>query len=523
MPLGNFTVTDVNFYVTENQNIAGVQSNALITLTPNTGYQIEATDFSFQTPVPLAINQGASYFQQNGANVELVAVFVDPTLMPSADLEIPLCVRGFDQLISITLSGTYTVTTSNATPTTNGTYSASGEFNTTQTVLTKTFLAASGYYFYTLPTATINTGEIEAYNITNTTTTDSGSNIVSSTFDVAYTFPISSVAGDSINFTANAIEIFVGTTYINSYQVTKAPLGQFGATRSMQIYGDPGANYTLVISPSAGADLTNVTGVIDSTGSVVIETVFPSVSASETYTYTLSGDLNPSNICATGCPLTATFTVEQVTNIDLTFRMTSTNANVLVDSNSAHTQTLSANQTFNGIYYTASISVSSQNGAVLAQSSAPAFTDMTPITAQDGSTNSGTYYTISEFIPTVSSWNKYTIEFAYTLNNSGSADVINTLDLDSFITAIIPTPIAYVAGGSTANELSACASSDATYDFYFEGNAIEFGSVVYTDSGLSNIFVGDSGYYRVDANNNIAHQSLQINSTGTVITHTICP
>jgi hypothetical protein len=112
MPLGNFTVTDVNFYVTENQNIAGVQSNALITLTPNTGYQIEAADFSFQSPVPPAINQGASYFQQNGANVELVAVFVDPTLMPSADLEIPLCVRGFDQLIGITLSGTYAVATS---------------------------------------------------------------------------------------------------------------------------------------------------------------------------------------------------------------------------------------------------------------------------------------------------------------------------------------------------------------------------------------------------------------------------
>ena len=522
MPLGNFTVTDVNFYVTENQNIAGVQSNALITLTPNTGYQIEAADFSFQSPVPPAINQGASYFQQNGANVELVAVFVDPTLMPSADLEIPLCVRGFDQLISITLSGTYAVTTSNATPTANGTYSASGEFNTTQTVLTKTFTATSGYYFYTLPTATVSTGELSNYAITNTTATDSNSNITSSTFVVDYTFPTANVTGDNINFVANAIEIFVGTTYINSYQVTRSPLGQFGATRSMQIYGDPGANYTLVVSPSAGADLTNVTGVIDSTGNVIIETVFPSVSADETYTYTLSGDLNPSNICAVGCSQVATFTVEQVTDMNLTFRLTSTNANVLVDSNSTYTQVLAANQTFNEISYSILISVSPQNGAVIAETTTPTTSSMTPLTAQDGATNGGTYYTITAFTPLIASiTNQYTLRLTYVLSNSGSTDVINTLNLDSFITATIPpTPTGYTAGASTVFS-AVCGSTGIAHTFYFTGDNIAIGVTTYTDYTLSNIFVGTGGYYRID--NSGFTQAAQINSFGEITSLSLCP
>ena len=299
-------------------------------------------------------------------------------------------------------------------------------------------------------------------------------------------------------------------------------MGQFGATRSMQIYGDPGANYTLVVSPSAGADLTNVTGVIDSTGNVIIETVFPTVSADETYTYTLSGDLNPSNICAVGCPQVATFTVEQVTDMNLTFRLTSNNANVLVDSNSTYTQVLAANQAFNEISYSLLISVSPQNGAVIAETTTPTAGNMTPLTAQDGATNGGTYYTITAFTPLIASiTNQYTLRVTYVLSNSGSTDVINTLNLDSFITATIPpTPTMYTAGASTVFN-AVCGSTDLTHQFYFTGNNIAVNATVYTNSGLSTIFVGNGGYYRID--NSPAVSAAQINNFGKITSLSLCP
>ena len=48
------------------------------------------------------------------------------------------------------------------------------------------------------------------------------------------------------------------------------------------------------------------------------------------------------------------------------------------------------------------------------------------------------------------------------------------------------------------------------------------GVTVYTDSGLSTIFVGNSGYYRVDSVD--ATRSIQINASGVIINNmALCP
>jgi hypothetical protein len=220
-----------------------------------------------------------------------------------------------------------------------------------------------------------------------------------------------------------------------------------------------------------------------------------------------------------GCPQVATFTVEQVTDMNLTFRLTSTNANVLVDSNSTYTQALAANQTFNEISYSILISVSPQNGAVIVETTTPTTSSMTPLTAQDGATNGGTYYTITAFTPQMASiTGQYTLRLTYVLSNSGSTDVINTLNLDNFITATIPAM--YTAGASTVFN-AVCSSTDLAHQFYFTGNNIAVNATVYTDSGLSTIFVGDGGYYRID--NSGFQQAAQINSFGKITSLLLCP
>jgi hypothetical protein len=84
------------------------------------------------------------------------------------------------------------------------------------------------------------------------------------------------------------------------------------------------------------------------------------------------------------------------------------------------------------------------------------------------------------------------------------------------------TPLANPAGASTTSSNGACNSSDLTYNFYFEENIIVEGATVYTNSSLGNIFVGDSGWYRVDSVD--ATRAMQINNFGKIIGFmALCP
>jgi hypothetical protein len=84
------------------------------------------------------------------------------------------------------------------------------------------------------------------------------------------------------------------------------------------------------------------------------------------------------------------------------------------------------------------------------------------------------------------------------------------------------TPLLNSASTSYSNDLNACASTDVPNSFYFTGNIIQPGVTVYTDVGLSTIFVGNSGHYRVDSVD--ATRSIQINSLGVIINSmSLCP
>ena len=83
-------------------------------------------------------------------------------------------------------------------------------------------------------------------------------------------------------------------------------------------------------------------------------------------------------------------------------------------------------------------------------------------------------------------------------------------------------PLLNSASTSYSNDLGACASTDITNSFYFTGNIIQPGVTVYTDVGLSNIFIGNGDHYRVDSTD--ATRSIQINQFGVIINNmALCP
>ena len=326
MPIENFTVTDVNFLVTENQNIAGVQPNALITLTPDFGYQITATDFGFQVPVPTAINQNASFFQQNGANVELIAVFTNPTLMPSNNLEIPLCISGFATEIGFSISGSVNINTSFSTPLEQIVpYSNTGELSETEVVFTETITADTNYYFFTEPAMGITTGNAANYAITNSKVYNIDNQLTSITFSVSYTYPNADVTGDLLQINATAIPIIVATDYVNAYNIDQSTIPANGDTRVLSLIGDPGSVFTVILNEIGTGNATtlanNVT--MPATGTYSIPGItFPVATANaDPYTIVISGDINP-NIANSGADVLLNFT--QLAQVTFTIQATAT-------------------------------------------------------------------------------------------------------------------------------------------------------------------------------------------------------
>ena len=66
-----------------------------------------------------------------------------------------------------------------------------------------------------------------------------------------------------------------------------------------------------------------------------------------------------------------------------------------------------------------------------------------------------------------------------------------------------------------------CNSTDLSLKFYITGNDIAVNATVYKNSGLSTIFVGNGGYYRIDDSG--FQQAAQINSLGEITSLSLCP
>jgi hypothetical protein len=328
MAFNNFTVNIVSFSETAGDDWTIANPSVSLTITPNTGYSIDVINFSAITPLPSYVN--TVVFNQNGNNRDCVITYTTPSVMPSADVLVSLCIQGYASEIPIVVVGTAVSggLTNVSTPAPGDlplSFSSNGEWDTSSTVFTQAVIASPGYYFVTKPNLSINQGKRKDYTITSVESTDSEGRLVQVTFSVSYKFPVDNVSGDEIVLTANAIQYYDPPVEITSYQFNSANvINTGGETRTFTIYGIEGANWDLQCVYTPGnINIVNTSGTIDATGQAVVSVVFPAtVSVNRTFNFTLTGDLASSFDTANGQTSTPFVAQYKLSSLGLVFSTT---------------------------------------------------------------------------------------------------------------------------------------------------------------------------------------------------------
>lgn len=323
--INNYTFSPVSFQVEEQSDIIDSigQNFATITIYPNDGFAVSASDFS-------ANGYDESYidsveFVQSGNNVVCNVFFVAGITMPSANVNLPLCIIGQGVVNEITIAGTFTANigpniTGDGTEL-NTPYSNSGAFAETELLFSKTYSAAANYYLDIGSGMQVVEGNANNYTI-NQVPSYTNDYLTSITYNVNYTYPSQSISGDRIAIRLiSAKEIFIPPTpkitkwcffpksvCLKGYSNPAA----MGETKRFRIFGDEGAVFSLTLTddnvdtgpntftPTVnGLPATNIT--MPSEGYVDALITFPSIVGQPTYsipgnwvTYTalLTGDIS---------------------------------------------------------------------------------------------------------------------------------------------------------------------------------------------------------------------------------------
>ena len=438
--IGNFTVQSVDFNVPQGDTISSVQTTATLTLVPDTGYQINASDFSYVSG-PSQIT-GAT-FSQSGANVLCVVTFDSSYVMPGSDLDLPICISGNATLVSYSLAGVVTlIANANTTPSSGDTaYSATGQNGQTVQAFSYTVTADSGYYFTNAPTGSITTGIAADYTITSSNTTDVDGNITSTTFTANYTFGAQNVTGNVFTVIANTKAIPVVVREITSYTINTSNLPGGGETRTMRILGNPGAQFSLTVVNEDGTSvltnaLTNV--IMPSDGFYEFNIIFPSVTDNDHYDFVLTGDLAATFDTVNGQP--STFTINQYLDITLTYGVNTTNTLLNVTSDVAYTYPPDTTLTATDSNYAYQAIFTITSGSEITVSANPLTSDWPNLVAAN---NGGTDTTLSSCETQLTdNSTTYTITLNGTTSETGIQNVLSEIDLDSFLSTNY-TPEAY--------------------------------------------------------------------------------
>ena len=298
-----------------------------LTLVPNAGFAISASDFSAITPLPTYVSS-VLFFQstQDSKNVICEVQLIPGTVMPSGGIDIGLCVSGFSNTANYSISGSFDyVRSNNVVPATLGTaYNLSGHFEANENVFTQSVAATSGYYFPQQPTISLSVGDINNYNSSFSNVLDISGNIINTVFTVDYTFPALNITGDAWEIDASAEEIYIPVIEITNYDVITSSFSEQGGFRYYTIYGSEGANWSLTAVGTNGINdiltldqppFTNaLTGTLGSSGSQEITINIPaSTTGPQSFDLTIAGDLQSPFAQNT------TVTLRQLTDVTVTY------------------------------------------------------------------------------------------------------------------------------------------------------------------------------------------------------------
>jgi hypothetical protein len=275
----NFTVTQADY-----QGVVGVAlynytgGTVELVLTPNQGYTLTATDFSWDGTSGNGVT--AVNFVQDGTNVKC-NLTIDPSyIIPAGGISFPVCASGKSVLIPINLTLNFSNVLTNATSNvSDGALTFSGNRGTTASVLDVTLTADAGKYFpdpvaesafftitNTNPQSSVSSND---FNVTKTYAQDGSGNSNSMRVVADYTFPATDETFD-FTVTGQAEAIPVSTPLvINSMGGDFSSVNWKGTTRNFVAYGTPGATFTYSLESGATVyDSGSVTVVSEGYGAI---------------------------------------------------------------------------------------------------------------------------------------------------------------------------------------------------------------------------------------------------------------
>jgi len=296
--LNNYTFSNVVFEIEENTNVSNQHATGVLTISPLEGYSVTASDFSLD-PAFSDPNVTSVVFTQSGDNVLCTVTFDTSFVMPSANVNIDLCIVGQGVANERSISGFVTATVHENLDSGNGNetltpYSNTGIIGSTETLFTRTYTADTGYYFTNQPIVSIITGNQANYNIVQTPTYDANNNATSYLVTVNYQYPTSDVSGDFIKI--DVPKSLVGTIYspqprLTGYVFNTSAISNAEEVRTLTVIGEPGTTFSATLN-----DGTTTTTIINnedigSNGRYEHDITFPALTKGNpnvTYTITIS-------------------------------------------------------------------------------------------------------------------------------------------------------------------------------------------------------------------------------------------
>ena len=250
MAFQTYTITSAAFEAESGDNIsAGANPTVTLVISPAAGYTLTHTNFSIGEALPSEV--ASAVFSQDGDNVNCLVTFDAGFVMPSSDVELLIDIDGTADEQTFTIAGSYSTTETNTTSTSVSeiAFSQTAVDDTEVTLFTKTFTAASGYYFATPPYYYQTQGAQRNDDVYIITYNDNalGDIITSRSYTVKYLIDGQSKTLNDLNFVANAELIYIPKTGITSYDISLAKIPSDESTRIITAFGEAGDEFILVI------------------------------------------------------------------------------------------------------------------------------------------------------------------------------------------------------------------------------------------------------------------------------------
>lgn len=444
MALTNCTINSQSFTKTGGSAIGS--DNAQLVITPNAGYVVSASNFTNNTGSITGVSSiTLSDSSTPGAigNTVLVDIDLDDTyVMPSANTTLTIDIDGAADLIQYSLSGQLSSEVSNTTQSaeTNVAYSATNTSGQTSQVFQRTFEASPNHHFEVEPYFVLTSDNPSRYSITNNKTYTDG-RLTEIEFTVDYTFGSENETGDTIVFTADAVEFFTQTVEIYSYSIIDSIISQDGATREINILGTPTAQVKLSVSNLAGDTYnfssdtftlasTDLEITIPESGKYTDSIAFPEVSSPDTYTISLNTTTYSNGINSnidTDTDGIVSFTLSQPDDITITVRPTHGDERILISEDKTVELLSGTNATGSekgNLRHIFEISTIDGPLRILSQPSASSFTN-----TASGS-NNGTAINITS-VALLKETDKLFLSIEGSIGAVGTANVISELDLSN--------------------------------------------------------------------------------------------